>query len=264
MKLSPQLQTEMDSRNLKFIQACDMDGFVDAADVVTVPSWPEFMHHDPVANNWYSMHEKYPEFQFALIETETEKWIAVGNSIPLHFDGALEDLPDAGWDWAMLTGINADKPANLFSALAIQILPDYRGGGLSTIMIKVMQEIGLSHGLTKLIAPVRPNKKSDYPLIPMETYIEWAKDDLPFDPWLRVHHRLGARILKVCPEAMCIPGTIKSWEEWTGLSFQSSGDYIVPGALSPVKIDFENDRGVYIEANVWMLHDYDKKERKRI
>ncbi|NQT64281.1 MAG: GNAT family N-acetyltransferase [Candidatus Marinimicrobia bacterium] len=262
MKLSPQLQTELDSRNLKLIQAGDMDGFLEAADMVSVPSWPEFMMNDTVANtNWRPMHDKYPEFQFSLIEKDTEQWIAVGNSIPVHFDGPLETLPDKGWDWAVLNGMEAEQPANLICALAIQILPTYRGGRLSAVMIKVMQEIGLGHGLDKLVAPVRPNKKSDYPLIPMESYIEWSKDDLPFDPWLRVHHRLGARILKVCPEAMHISGTIKSWQEWTGLSFQSSGDYIVPGALSPVKIDFENDRGVYIEANVWMLHDYHKKAK---
>ena len=261
MKLSPQLQADLDHRKLKLMQACDMDGFVDAADMVTVTSWPEFMMNDTVANaHWYAMHDKHPKFQFALLETETEKWIAVGNSIPVNFDGPLETLPDTGWDWAILNGMKADKPANLLSALAIQILPDHRGGGLSTTMIKVMQEIGLSHGLSKLIAPVRPNKKSDYPLIPMALYIEWSKEDSPFDPWLRVHHRMGARILKVCPEAMHISGTVKTWQEWTGLSFQSSGDYIVPGALSPVTIDIENDRGVYIEANVWMLHDYDKKE----
>jgi len=153
MKLSPQLQADLDNRKLKLIQACDIDGFVDTADVVTVPSWPKFMMNDTVANtHWYPLHEKFPEFQFALIQTDTKKWIAVGNSIPVNFDGPLEALPDTGWDWAILNGMAAEKPANLLCALAIQILPDYRSGGLSSVMIKVMQEIGLNHGLSKLIA----------------------------------------------------------------------------------------------------------------
>ncbi len=255
MKLSQVLQAELDKRNLLLVKASETEHFVDKADDVSNPSWPEFMMHDTVANsNWYPMHEKFPEFQFALVQKETGKWIAVGNSIPVHFEGSLEDLPDTGWDWAVRTGIAREKPATLLCALAIQILPDFRGGGLSTVMIQLMREIGKANGLDKLVAPVRPNKKCDYPLIPMELYIEWTKDDKPFDPWLRVHLRLGARILKVCPEAMDISGTIESWENWTGLHFQSSGDYIVPGALSPVKIDVDNDLGVYIEANVWMLH----------
>ncbi len=249
------LQTELDKRNLKLVHATDMDDFLDLSDIVSVPSWPEFMLNDAVANkNWRPMHNKYPEFQFALLEKETDKWITVGNSIPVYFDGALESLPDAGWDWAVLNGMNNDNKPNLLSALAIQILPECRGKGLSTIMIRVMKEIGQNFGLDQLIAPVRPNKKSDYPLLSMATYIEWSKGDLPFDPWLRVHRRLGARILKVCPEAMKIVGSISDWQKWTGLSFQSSGKYIIPGALNPVEINIEQDKGEYIEPNVWMLH----------
>ena len=42
--------------------------------------------------------------------------------------------------------------------------------------------------------------------------------------------------------------------KWTGLRFPESGEYIVPGALNPVEIDCELDRGEYIEPNVWMAH----------
>jgi len=259
MQLSKTLLPELKQRKLKLIQGHETEGFLEAANAISVPSWPEFMMNDPVANaHWRPMHEIYPEFQFALVDTDTGKWISVGNSIPLHFDGPLETLPDEGWDWAVLTGMGAARPGSLLCALAIQILPEYRGAGLSSLMIKVMREIGRSHGLDQLVAPVRPNKKSDYPLTPMALYIEWSQEDKLFDPWLRVHQRLGARLLKVCPASMTISGIIQSWEKWTGLSFQSSGDYIVPGALSPVKIDIENDCGAYIEANVWMVHDYNE------
>lgn len=256
MILTNALQKELNNRNLKFLQATEVERFIDAADEVSVPSWPEFMMQDSVANtNWYPLNTQFPDFQFALLEGDSQKWIAVGNSIPVNFDRALEDLPDRGWDWALESGVKAEKPANLLCALAIQILPEYRGNGLSTLMIRIMREIGQHHGLNRLIAPVRPNKKSVYPLTPMDVYIEWSEEDKPFDPWLRVHHRLGARTIKVCPEAMHISGSIESWQKWTGLTFLTSGDYIVPGALSPVQMDVENDRGIYVEANVWMIHD---------
>ena len=48
-----------------------------------------------------------------------------------------------------------------------------------------------------LLAPVRPSWKERYPLVPIERYADL--DDIrtacPFDPWLRVHARMGAEIL---------------------------------------------------------------------
>lgn len=175
MKLSKALQSELSTRKLQLLTGDQIDQFVDQADQVSMPSWPEFMMHDTVANtHWYDLHKKYSEFQFALIQQSTGKWIAVGNSLPVEFNDALEELPDAGWDWALSNGMETSGPYTHQCALAIQILPDYRGSQLSTLMIKIMQEIGWSQGLDSLLAPVRPNKKSDYPLVPMDVYIEWS------------------------------------------------------------------------------------------
>jgi hypothetical protein len=38
------------------------------------------------------------------------------------------------------------------------------------------------------------------------------------------------------------------------MAFPESGQYVVEGALVPVEIDRERDRGLYVEPNVWMLH----------
>ncbi len=43
--------------------------------------------------------------------------------------------------------------------------------------------------------------------------------------------------------------------------FPESGQYIVPGALNPIEIDCEADRGRYIEPNVWMQHQVAERER---
>lgn len=51
-----------------------------------------------------------------------------------------------------------------------------------------------------------------------------------------------------------IEGTVAQWEEWTDMSSPDSGSYIVPGALSPIQIDTDADRGVYVELNIWVLH----------
>ena len=44
------------------------------------------------------------------------------------------------------------------------------------------------------------------------------------------------------------------WEEWTGMAFPESGDYVFPGCLATVEIDREQDVGRYWEPNVWIVH----------
>lgn len=39
------------------------------------------------------------------------------------------------------------------------------------------------------------------------------------------------------------------------MRFPESGEYIVEGALVPVEMDVERDRGTYVEPNVWMVHE---------
>ncbi len=47
-----------------------------------------------------------------------------------------------------------------------------------------MKTIAKNKKLENLIAPVRPNYKCKYPLVPIENYIHWKNDDgLSFDPW---------------------------------------------------------------------------------
>ncbi len=254
-QLSHNLQSDLKTRKIKLIRAVETDSFLDNANDVTLPSWPAFMLNDSIANKyWSALNREHRDFQFALIDEKSQKWLAVGNCIPVHFSGALGTLPDTGWDWALKTGMEPVMPPTLLCALSIQVLPEHRGRQLSTLMIQIMHEIGKHFGFAQLIAPVRPNKKSDYPLIPMDLYIEWSQDAKRFDPWLRVHERLGAQILNVCHESMEISATIEKWQAWTGLSFQSSGSYVVPGALAAIRIDVDKNRGEYIEPNVWMLH----------
>jgi hypothetical protein len=129
------------------------------------------------------------------------------------------------------------------------------GGGMSSLMLSEMRRIAAAAGFADLVAPVRPSFKSLYPLTPMERYVAWRTNaDLPFDPWLRVHARAGASVIRVCPESMVIPGTVADWQGWTGMRFPETGTYVVPGALQPIQIDIESDSGIYVEPNVWMHH----------
>ncbi|MFC1475492.1 GNAT family N-acetyltransferase [Candidatus Zixiibacteriota bacterium] len=229
------------------------------ADELVPLCWPEFMRHDPWAGKyWGGLYQHFPEYQFALTTHEKEEVIAIGNSIPLAWDDDPRELPDEGWDWALqraFADFAAGHPPDTLSAIQIIVTPKHRGQGLSSRMVREMKSIAQAQGLRSMIAPVRPSLKNRYPLIPMERYIHWRNENgLPFDPWMRVNAKLGAAIIKTCERSMRIAGTIAEWEEWTGMSFPESGEYIIPGALAPVTVDCSADRGTYIEPNVWMHH----------
>ncbi len=53
---------------------------------------------------------------------------------------------------------------------------------------------------------------------------------------------------------MVITGAVADWEGWTGMVFPETDRYVVPDSLGLVEIDREQDRGTYVEENLWMRH----------
>lgn len=142
------------------------------------------------------------------------------------------------------------RPTALSALLAV-VDPRVQGQGLGREVITAMATLARRHGMRALVAPVRPTLKHRYPLTPMARYARWRRPDgAPFDPWLRVHWRLGARVLGVAACSMVVDGRVKDWEAWTGMRFPASGDYVVPGALTTVRIDRTRNRGRDVEPNV--------------
>ena len=250
---------DMTPSRFKLIRPNDLEDYHEYAGEIAEASWPEFMLHDPIADEyWHELFDRFEEYQFALLDTETNRMAAMGNSLPFHWDQPLEELSEGGWDWVFVKAVedhgNNITP-NIQSAIQIAIHPDYQNQGLSSRMVEAMRGIAKSKGFKHLVAPVRPNLKSKYPLTSIDDYIQWTNEaGLPFDAWLRVHARLGARIIKPCHTAMTIRGTRADWEEWTGMKFPQSGPYHVEGALNPMEMDLAKDEGVYVEPNVWMVH----------
>jgi len=221
--------------------------------------WPEFMSKSAVVNEfWWQLYEQHPDCQYALIDRASEQVVAIGNSVPVCWPDDPNTLPGEGVEWALTSRFDpSEKPGspNLLCALQIVITNDLKGQHKSGEMVLAMRQICEQQKLKHLVAPVRPNWKHRYPLMDIERYIQWiTKDSLPYDPWMRVHVRLGASVMNTCPASLCIESAITKWEEWTGMHFPESGAYIVPGALVPVEFDVDSDRGRYVEPNIWMLH----------
>jgi hypothetical protein len=197
-----------------------------------------------------------PEFQFAALEDGD--LVAIGNAVPIGWDGDRQTLPGEGIDAVLASGIERARRGatpTAASALMIVIRPDRLGRGLSAVCIRAMASVVAAQGLADLVAPVRPTQKHRYPLIPMEKYAAWRRPDgARFDPWLRVHERVGGEPMGVAPAAMTVRGSVAEWERWTGMTLPGSGRYVIPGGLVPLEIDVERDEGRYVEPGFWMRH----------
>jgi hypothetical protein len=226
------------------------------------PAWermrdvlPEYNNHGDVLNRyWGRLVDELPDFQFHVADGDEP--IARARSIPIRWDGTVEDLP-AGIDGAIARGFD-EGGANVLCALLIAVAVSSQRAGVSRFALEGMVGIARAHGFDALVAPVRPSWKERYPLAPIDRYATWRRaDGLLLDPWMRVHERLGAEILKPEPHSLRITGTVAEWESWTSMAFPESGEYVFPHGLAPVTIDRDADRGSYWEPNVWMLHRVD-------
>jgi hypothetical protein len=223
--------------------------------------WPNFLLHGDIAH-WESLFYQFADLQVLFCEP-TATVVAVGHTTPFAWDGAPDSLPSTMaelMDRAVGTHRDRETP-NTLSALAALVTASHRKRGLSAEILRAMRSLAEERGMHSLVAPVRPTLKSSYPLTPFERYVGWRRDDgAPFDPWLRVHHRLGAEFLKLMPRSLVVAGSVSEWEQWTGMRFPESGPYVVPGALQPVQIDRERDEGRYEDPNVWVRHPVASRE----
>ena len=211
-------------------------------------TFPAYMNHNAMGwRYWGRLYDEHPAFQLALVDGD--ELLAEVHSLPVH----VEDELPAGWDEAFERGMEQGD-GNVLSLLAISVRPERRGGGLAARLIDAVRGAAADARLTAVIAPVRPTLKSSYPLIPIEQYIEWRRDDgSHFDPWIRMHERAGATIAQAAPNSMLIEAPVADWEEWTQMRFPGDGSYVVPGMLAPLEV--RDGVGVHVEPNVWLRHE---------
>jgi GNAT superfamily N-acetyltransferase len=216
-------------------------------------TWPEYnLHGLRTAEYFGELIPRFARFQLLLYDTAAERVVARGRTIPFRWDGSMADLP-AGIDAAGLRAVSDQAPPTALCALAAEVDSDQQGKGLSGLVIRAMAAVARGAGLHPLLAPVRPSLKDRYPLIPIEEYAGWRRaDGLPFDPWMRVHARLGASVVRAAPRSMEFAAPVADWERWLGMDLPEAGEYAFPGGLAPLTVT--DGVGRYWEPNVWMLH----------
>ncbi|KAJ6508589.1 hypothetical protein C8R45DRAFT_922300 [Mycena sanguinolenta] len=267
--------------------------------------WPAFVGQTAATLQYWNYLTDLPAlspYQFIVAVRSSdgsERVIGRTNSIPFHRrkivsasgDEDFEPLPDAGWDAILSCGIalhldpSPEFTPNTLSALSVTVDPAYRGKGVAKLLINTIKNAARSTGLSGPVVPVRPTFKSKYQDVDMSEYILWrrsgdVKDDLPtsrpgdeaFDPWLRTHVALGARIVKVAPRSMLVVADAAAWTRWTGIDITrevegelNSGrvwldegrmvvHVLIPGGLVPLKYSLSEGVARYVEPNVWVAY----------
>jgi hypothetical protein len=243
--------------NLEIFTTSERHDLDEQAKAAFLPTWPQFIFHDPVDAEYLDRAESYfPHYDVLLLE---DGEVAAGGwGVPIRWDGTPDGLPDGGYDGALtgaITGHENSVPVDTLCIMAAVVKAGLQGIGLAGNVLTALRARAAAAGLQHVIAPVRPVLKSRYPLAPMENFARWTREDgLHIDPWIRTHQRLGATILTPAQPSMIITGTVAEWEQWTGMTFPESSQYVVPDALDLVDIDREKDKGTYAETNLWMRH----------
>ena len=164
--------------------------------------WPRFMRQRDelgCGQYWPALFTDFAEWQVALCG-EFDRVVAVGHTIPFVWDGQPSTLPPSVAA-IMANAVQAravGRRPTALSAMAALVDARHRGQGVSRALLSAMTRIAGLHGLASFVAPVRPTLKAAYPLCSMERYVRWTNDDgLQFDPWMRVHARMGEDSLRL-------------------------------------------------------------------
>jgi len=219
--------------------------------------FPEFITADQVANEYLGrVRAWFAELSIILIDSG-EVPVAAGWGVPIRWDGEVGDLPD-GYSDALRRAVDgreqAVEPDTLVICAGI-VSPARTGQGVAAELLTALRELATTAGWPRVIAPVRPTLKPQYPLTPIEEFARWTRPDgAPLDPWLRTHWRLGGQIIATAPRSQTMTGTVDEWQSWTGVAFPATGEYVIPQGLSTLHIDREADCGTYSEPNGWMRH----------
>lgn len=250
----------MNKPQFRLLEPDELSKYHESAIELAHASWPQFMWQGHAAKeHWGEFFERFKKYQSVLVEVAENRVVAIGHSLPFRWDAELTNLPEEGWDWVIEKAVQDDKKGvtpNILAAVFVGVRDEYKKHGLSRSILLSFQPTARTHGFRNLVIPVRPNEKPKYPLISMDDYITWKNETgMPLDAWLRIQVRAGGKFIKVCHRSKTVRGSRADWESWTNMKFPQSGRFIVPGALEPMEMDAEKDEGIYIEPNVWTLHE---------
>jgi len=259
VELLPRLThfAEVEGEPLRLFTLAQRPDLRPAMEIVHLGAWPDYFAGDcTLRQYWPRLWSEFPRHQFALVGTR-DNVVAVGNAIPIFWDGTVEGLP-RGWDGGLELGFRQAEEGvepNTLLILTGVVDGSAKGKGLSVPTLRGFQTLARGLGLGRAIVPARPTGKANAKDI---GFIEWCERKRPDgqreDDWLRAHERIGGRLLRYDLESQSIVATLADWERWAGRTFEASGHYALAGTLADVAIDVEEGKGRYFDPSAWYEH----------
>ncbi len=219
--------------------------------------WPKYFEGSPVIQKYWSrVISEFPQYQFCLLNRQ-RRIAAVGNGIPLFWDGSIEHLPQ-GWDEGIVLAfeqLSQGVAPNTVLGLTGVVAEGFQGKGLSNLIVLAFRSLAKMHGLSQFLGPVRPVGMLEHKTYDFTAWAQ-AKDKKgePADFWLRTHQRLGGKILTLAPHSQRVEGNLEQWRKWTGYTWNQSGEYFIEGLLQGIQVDLENNWAVYFDPSIWAAH----------
>lgn len=240
--------------DFKVVTLKDRIDLIDQVASLDDRSWPIFLQNGD-AKSWKHFYGELSDY--VLVFEQNGKVIAAGFTVPVQWDGTIGDLPET-IEAVLSRGLSVKrecKQPNTLIPIGALVDASQRGLGLSSVILQEMKQLANNLTISSLVVPVRPTLKAKYPLQSIISYASWRQvDQYLYDPWLRVHEKLGAEIIHISECTLTVKGSLSEWSHWSGMMFMESGQYIVPGALSAVEVNVDTNSAIYKEPNVWMLH----------
>lgn len=220
-------------------------------------SFPEYVNAEPTWSECFpKILEAQAHLQIFIVDGKCDELLAVICHCQLSWDGDPTTLP--GYNQLLretLVEDDTQQPNMLVGIMGI--VPDkHRGKNVPEKLYMAMQKLAKDYNFDYITSPIRPTLKHLYPNYSTEEYLSWkTKDGRPFDPWIRTNMASDTECLGIAHDSIGVTASLEQWQEWCGMVFPVSGEYLIPGGHKLLKVDVENDSAFYGEDHVWYSYD---------
>ena len=190
--------------------------------------------------------------------------LAHGITTRIRWSGAASDLP-RGWQGAVRRSyersfIQTTPPADTLVGLFITVEDEFRSQGWAARVLMEMKALAARAGLQRLVIPLRlPTRYArEYAEMPFTEFATLKRPDGEYlDHWLRLHVRLGGRIVGTSTTSHQHAMHIADFEQQFGVSVPANGGAMLVqhnGEWFRAAVEPALECAVINEGCVWVEH----------